>query len=339
MRFGIFDHVDANGLPLKEFYEQRMKYVEAADRAGFTSYHIAEHHTTPLGLAPSPSVYLSAVAQRTQKLRFGPLVYILPMYHPLRLIEEISMLDQMSGGRLELGFGRGISPYETRNYAVDPDKARDIYNEYNDLIIQGLTTKEFTYQGQYYSADHLPMQIDTVQKPHPPLWYGIGNEANAERAGKLGGNCVSLSPADKTRAFVDIWKDNISGRPEADSARFGQCFFLTLDEDGERARDLARAGYLKWRESFHFLYYRNGVSPMQGERAKDFDEIMENRNGFAGTPDEAAEFLREQAEISGINYLVGQFNYGDMPPDAAIRSVNLFAQKVMPAFANTEAVH
>src|SRR5579875_3685770 len=111
MEFGIFDHVDRNGLPLAEFYETRLKLVEAYDRHGFFGYHVAEHHATPLGLAPSPSLYLSAVAQRTARLRFGPLVYLLPFYHPLRLIEEICMLDQMSRGRLQIGVGRGISPF------------------------------------------------------------------------------------------------------------------------------------------------------------------------------------------------------------------------------------
>src|SRR5262245_4827841 len=96
MEFGVFDHVDRGGAPLAEFYEARLKLVEAYDSGGFCGYHVAEHHATPLGLAASPGVFLAAVAQRTARLRFGPLVYTLPLYHPLRLIEEICMLDQMS---------------------------------------------------------------------------------------------------------------------------------------------------------------------------------------------------------------------------------------------------
>src|SRR6201995_5049761 len=112
MKFGIFDHVDRNDLPLHDYYEARLKIVEAYDRAGFYAYHVAEHHATPLGMAASPSVFLAAVAQGTRRLRSGPLVCALPLYHPLRMIEEICMLDQMSGGRLEIGFGRGASPTE-----------------------------------------------------------------------------------------------------------------------------------------------------------------------------------------------------------------------------------
>ncbi|TMJ59096.1 MAG: LLM class flavin-dependent oxidoreductase, partial [Alphaproteobacteria bacterium] len=110
MRFGIFDHLDDSGRPLGAHFEERLKLIEAYDRAGFYGYHLAEHHNTPLGYAPSPGLFLSAVAQRTKELRFGPMVYLLPLYHPLRLIDEICMLDQMSGGRFLYGVGRGISP-------------------------------------------------------------------------------------------------------------------------------------------------------------------------------------------------------------------------------------
>jgi alkanesulfonate monooxygenase SsuD/methylene tetrahydromethanopterin reductase-like flavin-dependent oxidoreductase (luciferase family) len=105
MRFGIFDHMDESGVSLEQQFEERLKLIEAYDRLNFYAYHLAEHHGTPLGLAPSPGIFMAAVAQRTRRLRFGPLVYSLPLYHPVRLIEEICMLDQLSGGRFELGVG------------------------------------------------------------------------------------------------------------------------------------------------------------------------------------------------------------------------------------------
>src|SRR6187551_350446 len=89
LEFGIFDHVDRHDQPLSDFYEDRFRLIEAYDRASIYSYHCAEHHSTPLGMAPSPSVYLAAIGQRTRRLRFGPLVYTLALYHPLRLAEEI----------------------------------------------------------------------------------------------------------------------------------------------------------------------------------------------------------------------------------------------------------
>src|SRR5262249_41676050 len=119
MKFGVFDHMDDAGGPLGQLYADRLELVEAYDRSGSYGYHLAEHHSTPLGCAASPGLFLAAMTQRTKTLRFGPLVYLLPFYHPLRLIEEICMLDQMSGGRLELGIGRGVSPFETRAYGLD----------------------------------------------------------------------------------------------------------------------------------------------------------------------------------------------------------------------------
>src|SRR5499427_6654727 len=127
MEFGVFDHLDRYGGALADYYEDRLKIAEAYDRAGFYAYHLAEHHSTPLGMAPSPSLFLSAIAQRTKRLRFGPLVYLLPLYHPLRLAEEIAMLDQMSGGRLDVGIGRGRSPIEVSLYGVSVEETQAIF--------------------------------------------------------------------------------------------------------------------------------------------------------------------------------------------------------------------
>ncbi len=173
MKFGIFDHLDRNNLPLREYYEARLQLIETYDREGFYAYHVAEHHSTPLGMAPSPSVFLSAVAQRTQRLRFGPLVYALPLYHPIRLIEEICMLDQMSGGRLDIGFGRGASQIEAAIYGNDPAKAEAMYIEGLELIMRGLTHKTLDFHGECFSFDDVPMELECLQKPHPPVWYGV----------------------------------------------------------------------------------------------------------------------------------------------------------------------
>src|SRR6201988_4831189 len=118
LKFGVFDHLDRGHLPIATLYEERLQIIEHFERTGFHAYHLAEHHSTPLGMAPSPSVFLAAVAERTTRLRFGPLVWPMPLHHPLRLIEEICMLDQLSGGRLDIGFGRGAAPIELGYYSV-----------------------------------------------------------------------------------------------------------------------------------------------------------------------------------------------------------------------------
>ena len=101
MKFGIFDHMDRAAVPLARQFEDRLRLIEAYERAGFYAYHIAEHHATPLGMAPSPSVFLAAVAQRTTRLRFGPVVYPLTFHHPLRVAEEIGQRGDPREGRLD----------------------------------------------------------------------------------------------------------------------------------------------------------------------------------------------------------------------------------------------
>src|ERR1700745_1410677 len=150
MKFGIFDHLDRAAVPLAQQYEERLQLIEAYERAGFHAYHIAEHHATPLGMAPSPSVFLAAVAQRTTKLRFGPLVYTVNLYHPLRLIDEICMIAQLSGGRLELGLGRGISPYEVGYYGVDPANGPERFAGAAEVMMKGLTENRLNHDGKFF---------------------------------------------------------------------------------------------------------------------------------------------------------------------------------------------
>src|SRR3954471_1640833 len=170
MEFGVFDHVDRAGTPLQQFFEERIQIAQAYERFGFFCYHIAEHHFTPLGMAASPGIFLSSVAQRTKTLRFGPLVYILPFYHPLRLAEEICMLDHLSGGRLELGIGRGISPVEAAYYgeASDFTVSRETFAETWKIIHDSFSQKRVSFQGKYRHAADVPIELDTLQKPHPP---------------------------------------------------------------------------------------------------------------------------------------------------------------------------
>src|SRR5499426_2101226 len=155
--FGLFDWIDRGKAPLQQLYEERLQLLEAADAAGFYGYHLAEHHATPLGGAPSPALFLSAAAQRTRQIRLGPLVYLLPLYNPLRLIEEVCMLDHLSDGRLELGIGRGVSPYELGYFGVDAADTRVIFNETLAALVAGLTHERLTFEGQHYRYHDVPM--------------------------------------------------------------------------------------------------------------------------------------------------------------------------------------
>src|SRR5690242_9493411 len=206
MKFGVFDHMDRSGGDLHRQFDDRLRLIELYERAGFHAYHIAEHHATPLGMASSPSVFLAAVAQRTKRLRFGPLVYTLSLYHPLRLIDEICMLDQMSGGRLELGIGRGISPIEVGFFGVDPAAAQAIYTEPLEIPLAGLADGRVACGGQHFPSRDVPVVMAPVQPPHPPLWYGVAKPDGAAWAASRGINIVCNGPAAAVRASTDRYR-------------------------------------------------------------------------------------------------------------------------------------
>jgi alkanesulfonate monooxygenase SsuD/methylene tetrahydromethanopterin reductase-like flavin-dependent oxidoreductase (luciferase family) len=331
MDFGIFDHLDRYDAPLHAYYEARLKLIELYDAAGFYAYHLAEHHATPLGMAPSPSVFLAAIAQRTKRLRFGPMVYALPLYHPLRLIEEICMLDQLSGGRLEIGFGRGSSPIELAYYGQDANNAQAIYAEGLELVLKGMTEKTLSFAGEHFSFDKVPMQIAPLQQPHPPIWYGVHSPDAAERAARKGLHTVSLDPPAETKLcserYRTIWRET---RGEATLPKLGLGRFIVVADTDEAALALARRAYPKWHDSFTFLFRMHGRA-QQHPRPADFDTLVGRGQGFAGAPASVTAWLRDQLAATGTNYVVGQFAFGDLTLAECRRSVELFASDVMPA--------
>jgi alkanesulfonate monooxygenase SsuD/methylene tetrahydromethanopterin reductase-like flavin-dependent oxidoreductase (luciferase family) len=331
MQFGVFDHLDRGDLPLKDYYEARLKLIEAYEQAGFYAYHIAEHHSTPLGMAPSPSVFLAAVAQRTRRLRFGPLVYALPLYHPIRLIEEICMLDQLSSGRLEIGFGRGASSTEISFYGLDPAKAQQIYAEGLELILQGLSKRILNFHGDFFSFENVPMELEPLQKPHPPLWYGIHSVDSAERAARRGLHVVSLDPPGETRNFVDRYRAVWLETREANSAmpKIGVGRFIVVANTDEEALRIGRRAYPKWHRSFYHLYVLRGGAPAH-QRPAELDALIQGGQGIAGSPATVAAFLEAQMAQTNTNYLVGQFAFGDISLAESLRSLDLFASHVMP---------
>ena len=127
MKFGLFDHVEDAERPLATLFDERLTFAQAADDAGIYCLHVAEHHATPLNMVPVPGIYLGAVARATKRMRLGPLVYLLPLYSPLRLIEEICILDHLSYGRMEVGVGRGVSPFELKYHKIEHDDSRHLH--------------------------------------------------------------------------------------------------------------------------------------------------------------------------------------------------------------------
>lgn len=332
MEFGVFDHLDHGNGDFAALYETRLALIEAYDAAGFRGYHLAEHHATDLGAAPSPGMFLAAAAQRSKRLRLGAMVFCLPMYHPIRLMEEICMLDQMSGGRLDFGIGRGISPIENAYFGITPDHAPAMYREAFDLIKQGLAIGaggggDLTFEGAYYRVDAMPVVLNSAQRPHPPLWMGVGLPDSAEWPARNGINIISNQAAERVRAVTDRYRETwaATGGGEADLPMLGMTRHVVIAETSAEALDVARRAYKPWQAAFYRLWERHGSAPVGVSFPDTFDELIEAGQAIAGTPDEVAEAIGAQSDAAGINYFLCRFAFGDMTLDEARRSVELFA--------------
>src|SRR5690606_30550640 len=145
-----------------------------------------EHHFTPLGLAPSPNIFIAAASQVTTKLRFAPMVLVLPLYDPLRLAGEICMIDHMTKGRYEFAVGRGISPYELAYHNVSHLDAPHKFREALQVLLAALTQDRVDFSGEFFKYRSVPIELSPYQKPLPPMWAATGNEAGAADAGKRG---------------------------------------------------------------------------------------------------------------------------------------------------------
>jgi alkanesulfonate monooxygenase SsuD/methylene tetrahydromethanopterin reductase-like flavin-dependent oxidoreductase (luciferase family) len=329
LKFGVFDHLDRGQRSLTELYDQRLEIVEQYDRTGFYAYHLAEHHATPLGMAPSPSVFLSAVAQRTKHLRFGPLVYLLPFYHPIRLAEEIAMLDHLSHGRLELGIGRGQSPIELALYGQDVSAAPSVFQETLQVMELAFAQESVSFAGKHFTFDGFPVELRPLQKPHPPFWYGVGTPDSAADYGQRGFHAVTLA---KPEAAAEIARRFYAGSAGGgwSGRRMGICRFIVVGETDREAQTVAARAYPAWHASFFALFRRHNRTPVMTTWAPTFAEMEANGLACAGSPGTVAAALDTQLKETGANYLVGQFVFGDMPLADAMKSIALFAAEVMP---------
>lgn len=337
VKFGIFDHVDDAGVPTAQLYAERLRLAELYDRAGFYAYHLAEHHSTPLSNAPSPNVFLAAMAERTRRLRLVPTVHVLPMYHPVRLIEEVCMLDQLSGGRTGLGVGKGISPVELAVFEVDPETATERFDEALEILLAGLTSDVLTYEGRFYSFHRVPMTLKPLQRPHPPLWVGLSRPERSAWAAARGMNALALMPSRVVREITDRYRAEwqAQGKPLALLPLLGAVRNLVLARDGAEAMRIARRAYRSWRASLVHLWLEHGYrDPFEGILPADFEEWHAAGRAYAGTTAGAREFVAKEIEEAGITYFCADLVFGCMTYEEAAASVELFAAEVMPAFAD-----
>jgi len=342
MKIGLFDHVEDAGRPLATLLDERLTFAAAADEAGIYGLHVAEHHATPLNMVPAPSVYLGAVARATKRIRLGPLVYLLPLYSPLRMIEEICLLDHLSHGRLDVGVGRGVSPFELKFHKVEHDDSRNIFEDAYKCVRVGLTTDQLTYEGKYYAYDNVPIALRPLQQPHPPLWYASSSPVGSVWAGEQGLHFVTLGPTASAKANIDAYKAALAkrGGPAQPKAEFRggavigcqrHIFVADTDAHAHRLGKPAMEAHLK---NLNWLKVRLGdVGPHARliiPHGTSYEDMLAHGGVIAGSPETVrAEIERQTAEL-GINYLLSYLFLGTMTLVDALHSLALFKSEVMP---------
>jgi alkanesulfonate monooxygenase SsuD/methylene tetrahydromethanopterin reductase-like flavin-dependent oxidoreductase (luciferase family) len=332
LSFGIFDHLDHAGGSLRQQYSDRLEIAAACDAAGFRGYHVAEHHGTPHGLAASPNLFLSAVAQRTRKLRLGPLVMLLNLYHPLRAFEEICMLDQLSGGRLDLGIGRGAAPLELSFFGVSAAEAQDRYREAADIVLKAMQTKTLTYSGRHFSLADVPITLSPIQKPFPPLWYGAMKPETARWAAENSINIACVGKSNTVRAITDAYRAQWTMRSTQNLPLLGMVRMVVIAGSDPEARALAAPAYARWFNTFTFLS-RVGNLPLPPNLPRSFEQALDDGFCLAGSPATVREALQSQVVEAGVNYLMCQLAFGDLPLAASLQTISVMRSTIIPDFA------
>jgi alkanesulfonate monooxygenase SsuD/methylene tetrahydromethanopterin reductase-like flavin-dependent oxidoreductase (luciferase family) len=345
MKFGLFDHVDRNDRPLATQFDERLRFVAEAEDAGFYGYHCAEHHSSPLNTVPVPGVWLGAVARATRRIHLGPLVYLLPLYSPLRLIDEICMLDHLSRGRLEVGVGRGVSPFELMHHKIDHAESRDIFIDAFDCISAGLTNETLTHAGKYYTYKNVPVPLRPLQHPYPAFWYGSSNATGSTWAGERGLQFVTNGATARAKANIAAFREALGkrGKPASPKAEFpggvaiGVTRQIVVADTDEDARRIAEPAFKHYHANLTYLWRLNVGDELVVRQsvpvAATFEDAQREGTIIAGSPDTVrAEIARQEAEL-GINYLLTYMIFGTMPLADALRSLALFRSEVMPKFS------
>jgi len=332
MNFGIFDWVEASEtLSPAEVFEHKLQLAAAADQAGFHGMFLAEHQGTPLSIDGSPALLLAAMFQRTKRLRIGALTFCLPWYDPYRFYNEVCMLDQMSGGRLELGVGRGVSPIESLIFNLkNIEESRERYRETLDLFFTACNSKILEFRGQKVELYNKP-----VQRPYPPLWFPSSNKESIEFTAKHGYHTAFLGSAANCRTHFEQYRETWArhrgdpGRHNAHVAEphLAKTQHIVIADTESEAEKIGLKAYESWAGHIHYLTRRAGRPDVHKTEPYAPDSAQPL---LTGTPRVALEKLQALVRATGINYLLYRFSFGSLPPKTALHSLGLFSRGVMP---------
>jgi alkanesulfonate monooxygenase SsuD/methylene tetrahydromethanopterin reductase-like flavin-dependent oxidoreductase (luciferase family) len=333
MRYSIFsvnDHHPRLARTVPQLYQQLMRQCELAEALGYDTFFCAEHHFHEYGVVPDPAVMLSALAQRTKRIRLGTAISILTFHDPRRIAETYSMVDLMSGGRLVFGVGSGYLAHEFVGYDRDPKEKRDRFNENLEIVRRLMAGESFSYKGRFSKSDKVVLNVLPHQGRVPPIYVAVLARDAAYHVGKQG-NRIFTVPYASCQDFADIGRmlDEYRGgraaaglEPDDDDHVFTLHTYVAGSDD--EARSQAKAAYDLYVDTR--LYAKKHV----------YEDIIANGICLFGSVETVAGKMRRLRDM-GIRHVATMHNFGALEPERVERSMTLFAREVVPALATPES--
>lgn len=346
MKIGIFDHMQKNDRPelsYEDLYARHLEIVEFIDQAGMDFYFVAEHHFD-LGFAEcaSPGTIIAAASQRTKRIRLGPLVYVLPLWQPVRVAEEVAMLDNLTHGRFEFGIGSGIGSFSFPAFGASwADKQESMWESYH--IIKGIwANPRFNCDGKYFKCRNVELSIPLVQKPHPPIWLPTRSPRSVESAASEGISTVQWCPpkVEVVREIFDYYREIYHRtKPQGPKPHIGVMREIYVAQSDEQARAESKDHWI-------YFWHRVGGGRAYGgygnenlatitreERKKELLDVnlaIRENSFICGSPETVTRQITEIATQTGADCFLGEFTFGALEHKDVMKSLRLFVETVMP---------
>ena len=313
MKFGVLQFFSwpERRVELPTVYERALQRIEIMDRTGYDAVWLAEHHFTGYSVCPSVHMMGVHVAGRTGRIRIGMAVSLAAFYHPLRLAEEVALLDVLSGGRVNWGAGRGFDPVEFRVFGVPVEESGERFHEAVEIVLAAWATDRLTWSGRYWSFDCVEVLPKPVQRPHPPTWLAAGSTGAICWAGRRGYS-ILLGPH---ATFAETGEHRRLYRSELEANGFSAAgrdlpvarMIAVADTDAEAAR-IARAG-VEWVAGAYINPSKvtNARSDAQGFLLMDREALIERylrEVVIHGTPERVADRVQQLRDEIGLDYLM-----------------------------------
>ena len=344
MRFGTFSYNQSRpSVPEKQAFEELLDQVLLTERLGFDEAWFAEHHHSDYGMLASPNLIIAALAPRTKRLRMGNLVSVLPLYDPMRFAEECGMLDILTDGRLNVGLGRGV-PKDDMKHRLDRDTAQARFEEGIEILLRAWTGETFSFAGKAWGYEEISCRPLPLQKPHPPIYYGATSPDSPAMVARRGWNlALSRQPlancAKAIRSYRDERAKHAELRGNGDAIMVRDIYVADSDEQAWREAGPQITRF--WQLATDNFWRGESVSPESlpkfTERYPYFpggltvQKMDEWGTSLIGSPETVVKKARQMVEIAKPDSLVGMFSFGGLKHEQVMRSIDLFASKVMPA--------